>query len=171
MARDKGKRGERAVIDWLQPIVDEVYTSCGLKPVLLQRNTIQSDRGGSDLVGLPWLSAEVKNVENDSPGLLAEWWNQTEAQARQWAQPGKRLMPVLFYMRNRRPIRVRMRGILFDSESEGEAREAWANALVDVSAEDFENYFRQRLKHELQRQYGKDPAYARWLQEGNSPCG
>lgn len=151
MARDKGKRGERAVIDWLQPIVDEVYTSLGLKPVLLQRNTIQSDRGGSDLVGLPWLSAEVKNVENDSPGLLDSWWEQTERQAREWSQPNRPLMPVLFYMRNRRPIRVRMCGILFDTESEGGVRDAWCNALVDVSAEHFELYFRQRLRAELMK--------------------
>ena len=150
MARDKGKRGERKVIDWLQPLVDQICDELCIKRICLQRNTIQSDRGGTDVVGLDWMAAEVKNVENDTPGLLDTWWKQCEEQAREWSRPRLPPMcPVLFYMRNNRPIRVRMYGILYDKESTGKAREAWCNALVDVSAAAFEPYFVQRTKAEL----------------------
>lgn len=146
MARNKGKRGERAVIDWLQPITDEIYRDVGLNPVLLQRNTVQSDRGGTDIVGLDWLAAEVKNVENDSPGLLDSWWEQCLEQSERWSKPGKPMTPVLFYMRNRRPIRVRMNGFAC---CVGSSPLIYAQGLVDISAEAFEVYFRARLRHEL----------------------
>jgi hypothetical protein len=59
------------------------------------------------------------------------------------------MCPVLFYMRNNRPFRVRMYGVIYDKESTGKARDAWCNALVDVSAAAFEPYFVQRTKAEL----------------------
>lgn len=145
MARNKGKRGERMVIDWLQPIVDEVCVQLGVKQVLLQRNTVQSDRGGSDIVGLPWLAAEVKNCESNGPAQLDKWWDQTEQQARDWSTQTQMLTPVLFYTSNHRPIRVRMKGALWCEH----VHTIYGAALVDVSAEAFENYFRMRLLHEF----------------------
>jgi hypothetical protein len=153
MARNKGKRGERAVIDWLQPLVDSICDELYIKRLILQRNTIQSDKGGTDIVGIDWMAAEVKNVENDTPGLLDSWWQQCVDQAEKWSVSGRpRLCPVLFYMRNRRPIRVRMFGIIFDKNSRDTAREVWCNAVIDIDRESFENYFIQRTKLELQKE-------------------
>ena len=79
MARSKGQRGEREIVALLQAVVNEVYTAYNRKVIstteselvqyrtlevpLLQRNTIQSDRGGYDIVGLDWLAPEVKVPE------------------------------------------------------------------------------------------------------------
>ncbi len=144
-SRDKGIRGERLVIDWLQPIVDEVVNDLGLKSVSLQRNTIQSDKGGSDLHGLQWLAAEVKNCEADGPAAIDDWWEQCRAQAEEWSTERQPLTPVLFYTRAHRPIRVRMFGWL----ACGHAKGIFAGAVCDVSAEQFEAYFKLRLKYEF----------------------
>lgn len=149
MARNKGKRGERMIIDWLQPIVDEICLELSIKQVLLQRNTVQSDRGGSDIVGLNWLAAEVKNCESQGPANLDKWWEQTKEQAESWSDHRTKLTPVLFYTSNHRPIRVRMMGALAVPEDQFAA---WVYSIVDVSAEDFERYFRSRLTLELQKQ-------------------
>src|SRR5438045_4158293 len=74
MSRNKGKRAERQVIDLLQPIVDHCYKEAGLKPLLLQRNTVQSDQGGFDIIGLEWLALEVKHQEILN---VDAWWQQT----------------------------------------------------------------------------------------------
>lgn len=101
-ARSKGQRGEREVIDLLQPHVDEVSQYNQVEPPLLQRNTLQSDQGGFDIVGLPGFALEVKRVETDQPGQVAKWWEQSVRQA------GKDLEPVLFYRQNSRPWKVRV---------------------------------------------------------------
>lgn len=44
----------------------------------IQRNLAQSDRGGHDLIGLPYYAIEVKNVEQFS---LPKFWGQTVVQA------------------------------------------------------------------------------------------
>ena len=103
-SRSKGIRGERLVIDWLQPIVDATVAKLGATPVLLQRNTIQSDVGGVDIVGLDWLAPEVKNCAKDTPAMVEGWW----AQAKGQAADGQ--VPVLFYKTGRRPFRIRMEG-------------------------------------------------------------
>lgn len=161
MARDKGKRGERMIIDWLQPIVDDLTAETGHKQITLQRNTIQSDKGGTDIVGIDWMAAEVKNCEQDNPAALEGWWKQCLDQALEWSRPGHvPLCPVLFYTRNHRPIRVRMYGILHDRQSVGIAHDCWRNAVVDISAEDFEAYFRQRTKAELLMALAREEALA-----------
>lgn len=80
-ARNKGKRGEREIIDALQPHVDEVADFVGVDRPQLQRNTLQSDKGGYDIVGLPGFALEVKRVENDIPSAVAGWWKQAVRQA------------------------------------------------------------------------------------------
>jgi len=146
MSRNKGKRGERAVIDWLQPLCDEITTRLGISPVRLQRNTVQSDQGGSDIIGLDWLSAEVKNCEAQGPAALASWWDQTEQQARDWPKAnGATRVPVLFYTRNHNPIRVRTWGIIYANDD----KESFTYATIDVSADDWAKYFYQRTTKEL----------------------
>lgn len=99
---NKGKRGEREVVKLLQPIVDKVYSAypmLGDAPAI-QRNTLQSDKGGFDLVGLDWLAPEVKFQESFN---LSGWWAQTERQA------ATHQTPVLIYRRSRVSWRVRIK--------------------------------------------------------------
>ena len=102
-ARNKGQRGEREVIDLLQPHVDEVSAFNQLQSPILQRNTLQSDRGGYDIVGLPGFGIEVKRVESDAPGQLASWWAQTVRQA-----IADNVEPVLFFRMNGKKWKVRV---------------------------------------------------------------
>lgn len=144
MSRNKGKRSEREIVHILQPIITSVYDDYikasgyvdeSFKTPILQRNTIQSDRGGFDIIGLDWLAIEVKHCETFG---LNDWWQQTVRQA------GNK-MPVLFYRKNNVAWRVRTHGVLFDAP----CRNAWSTAIVDISLEDFLNYFELRLKCEL----------------------
>lgn len=132
-SRAKGQRGEREVIDLLQPIVDEVTYDLGRKSMLLQRNTIQSDRGGYDIVGLPWFAPEVKWCEVKNVKL---WWEQ----ARKQAKEGQ--IPVLFYKSNHEPWRVVSYGGL---GCDG----AWIETTVEVDMHRFMIWFRLKLKAEL----------------------
>ena len=152
-SRSKGIRGERAVIDWLQPVCLEVHAALNTSALglsafgafakvplpCLQRNTLQSDKGGSDIAGLPWLAAEVKNCETDSPGQIETWWAQCVRQA----SPSQ--TPVLFYKRAHRPFRVRLLGGIG-------SQEPWLACVVDVDAATFETWFRARLALELEKQ-------------------
>lgn len=92
-SREKGKRGEREVVHILQAVVNEVY---GEKAPRIQRNTLQSDKGGYDLVGLEDFAIEVKRHEKLN---VKAWWKQTLRQAK-----GK--FPVLFYRQNSVPWSV-----------------------------------------------------------------
>ena len=133
MSRNKGKRAEREVIDWLQSIINEV---CPQLDLILQRNTVQSDRGGSDICGLDALAIELKHVENQSPGLIENWWAQTVKQAKSFRQVnGKPRTPILIYRKNRSPFRVRMEGGTW-AAGVGEA------CIVDIDAEAFGSWFR-----------------------------
>lgn len=137
-ALNKGKRAEREVINILQPIVAITYRAANIKPPVLQRNTIQSDDGGCDLVGLEWLALEVKHQETFH---LNDWWQQTVVQA---YRGGKQRVPVLWYKKNNVRWRVRMPGIVG-----GERDNSWHPAVIDIGMEDFLAYFKNKLTHEL----------------------
>ena len=134
--RSKGIRGERLVIDWLQPIVDATVAKLGASPVLLQRNTLQSDVGGIDIVGLRWLAPEVKNCAKDTPAMVEGWWQQACDQA----EDGQ--TPVLFYKVGRRPFRIRMAG-------GWGAGSVWNCGHVEISPSQFELWFTAMLEAEL----------------------
>lgn len=138
-SRNKGKRGEREIVNILQPVVDEVCAKNGFVQIELQRNTIQCDRGGYDIVGLDFLAIEVKHQEQLQPET---WWKQTVKQTK------KGQTPVLFYRKNRMDWRVRMPGVLFCATCKG----AWHEATVDISIECFLGYLRKRLL----QQFNKD---------------
>ena len=100
MARCKGARGEREVINLLQPIVDTAYKAAGLAPPQLKRtSSMQADGGGCDVHGLPWLALEVKRCETLQ---IEAWWRQCVQQAK----PGQ--LPVLVYRQNGRKWIVRL---------------------------------------------------------------
>jgi hypothetical protein len=131
-SRDKGQRGEREVIDLLQPIVDTAYKAAGREPPQLKRtSSMQADGGGCDVHGLPWLALEVKRCETLQ---IESWWRQCCEQAK----PGQ--LPVLVYRQNKRGWRVKLL-----------LQAAVTNTLlaVDVSAIDFLTYFEQLLRVQL----------------------
>jgi hypothetical protein len=99
-SRDKGARGEREIIDLLQPIVDTEYTFAGKEPPQLKRtSSTQADGGGCDITGIDWLALEVKRCETLQ---VEQWWRQCLAQAKLGQ------MPVLVYRQNGRQWRARL---------------------------------------------------------------
>ena len=145
-SREKGKRAERQVVQLLQPVVTEVYSALGCPDdqiPMLQRNTIQAHKGGYDIVGLDWLALEVKHQEKLQ---VADWWDQTTRQA------GFDKEPVLFYKCNNVRFRVVMLGQIeikgTVSEKDG-GRPRRVRTPVDISADVFLIYFRERLLAEL----------------------
>ena len=93
-SREKGKRGEREVARIIQDVVNDVF---GENAPRIQRNTLQSDKGGFDLVGLEDFAIEVKRHEKLN---VKAWWKQTVRQA------GKDKIPVLFYRQNNTPWNI-----------------------------------------------------------------
>lgn len=172
MARSKGQRGEREVAALLQAVVNEVYQaaghhvlteaereawrSCGKAASLaattipqIQRNTIQSDRGGFDLVGLDWLAIEVKRCETLQ---VESWWAQCKRQAGPIltmltppALVGYRKEPVLMYRQNHGQWHVRMLGDILVPKASRHVR-----CAVDITLQAFLTYFRTRLRAELE---------------------
>jgi len=136
-SRDKGQRAERAVIGLLQPVVNETYMERGLEPPILQRNTLQSDRGGYDITGLPWIALEVKHQEQLA---VDKWWDQTIKQAKNNTEP------VLFYKQNNIKFRVRLWARIY---IHGGHNHQWH--VVEMSPESFIDYFKARLITELER--------------------
>ncbi len=144
MSRDKGQRAERAAIALLQPVVNEEYAKRGLDAPRLQRNTLQSDKGGYDISGLLWLGLEIKHQETLA---IEKWWEQTVRQAKAGAEP------VLMYKQNniRFRARIMVHVPIFRSHQH--------LALVsDIDLESFLIYFRARLSAELD--YAKVEEYA-----------
>jgi hypothetical protein len=107
-SRNKGKRGEREVINMLQPIVDMLCKNAEVERIVLERDLMQSGRGGHDVVGLPGLAIEVKNCKTLA---LESWWKQTLQQA------GSDKEPILFYKVARVGWRVRARLLVMASGS------------------------------------------------------
>lgn len=138
MSRNKGARGERAVIQMLQPIVDVTYRRHGLTPPRLQRNSLQSDGGGFDAIaldrGLDWIAIEIKYAETFN---FAKWWEQAVRQA------GTTKAPVLLYRKNHVPWRCRR---LAHEHINGQA----CSTLVDISIDSFLAWFEQMLNWRLQ---------------------
>lgn len=134
--RAKGQNAERAVASFLQDAVDEVYQFNNLTPPELHRNLQQTQNGGFDLAGLPWIAIEVKHHARATKGLLTDWWEQTLRQA------GETFEPVLFYRTNGNPFRVRMFQFWHAGDKQGKL-------LVDISANDFLTWFRWRLHFEI----------------------
>lgn len=132
-SRNKGKRGEREVIVMLQPVVSQVYEAFGIEAPRLQRNQLQSDGGGFDIVGLDWMALEVKLQEKEA---VEAWWRQTLAQC------GQRQTPVLWYRRNNVEWKVRT---LVTMQAGGQ----WLTMPATMSVADWLRWFRARLVEEL----------------------
>lgn len=140
MSQNKGKRGERAVIELLQPILDEMYGAIGKAAPILQRNTLQFDQGGFDICGLPWLAIEVKNAEQFH---LDKWWEEAKEQAEKQSKHFHvEAVPVLMYKRNHVNFRIRMSGYIPCGEKK-------VRTVVDIAIDPFLVWFRERVRQEL----------------------
>ena len=132
-SRNKGANAEREVINMLQPIVDKVYAGSGLKSPLLERNTLQCNKGGSDVAGLPWLALEIKRQETEN---LNKWWEQTVLST-QLGQYG-----VLIHRGNRGKWKVRMHGALL-------SKDQIFQTVVDINLDSFLVWFQSMVENEL----------------------
>lgn len=132
----KGKRAEREIVKLLQPIIDKVYGEAGIIgndfPVL-QRNTLQSDKGGYDIVGLDWLAIEVKHQEQLS---INTWWQQTLKQTKSGQ------MPTLFYRKNN----VKWKVVIITGAWLGQGYMAVRSTL---DLEEYLEFFERRLRWEV----------------------
>jgi hypothetical protein len=126
--RAKGQRGERQVVKLLSNVVDAVRTRYGLPSVDIQRNTLQSDKGGHDLLGVEGFSIEVKFHEKE---FSSGWWLQCKSQATKYGG-----LPVLFYRRSQMRWRVMFQP---DVIIPGTARGISIPVMTDV--EDFIQWF------------------------------
>lgn len=103
----KGKNGEIEIKNILVAAMAEIENQMfaeGFSVKLHSENvtrcsSIQADKGGSDIVGIPWFSIEVKR--NQNLNLLESWWQQCCTQAKEHE------MPILFYRQNNRRWHVR----------------------------------------------------------------
>jgi hypothetical protein len=105
-SRTKGRLGEREIIDLLQPIVNEVYLTVEIPAPKLQRNSLQSDGGGFDIVGLDWIAIECKRCETLG---VSNWWAQCVRQA------GNDREPVLCYRQNGKAWRVQLYATMYSN--------------------------------------------------------
>ena len=136
MARNKGKRGEREIADMFIEVMKRVEHKLWKKGYSeeVKRNTLQSDRGGFDLVGIPGLAIEIKRQETLN---VNTWWQQTVKQA------GDKFMPVLIYRQNNKPWSVRTMAYLTCGQSG-----KWV--VSDVSIDDFLASYEIHYAHILQ---------------------
>ncbi len=89
-SRTKGQSGEREVAAIIRELTGHDV-----------RRRVRQHQGDSDLEGLPGWCIECKRHANTPPGLLAQWWRQTVAQAQ-----ASDTMPVLLYRGDRAGWRV-----------------------------------------------------------------
>lgn len=146
----KGKRAEREVANMLNPILVRLVESIQCDPVKLKRNLAQTQAGGFDLEGLPWIAIEIKHHQQVS---LGSWWAQTCGQAGtdQGGAPivGRKVRePVLIWKKHGGKWNVRMLGRL---EIEPGRR---LRVVVDVAMEAFLAWFEKRAEVELKKSVG-----------------
>lgn len=140
----KGKVGEREIKDAFIDLMRKAEQSCGRTGVSenVKRNTLQSDRGGDDIVGIPLLSIEVKRQEALS---VNTWWKQCLANAnKQHAQP------VLIYRQNRKAWRVVTFAVL---QQPTYVSMAWVR--VEMTFEDFMSWYDAVYREWLWTTYGR----------------
>lgn len=143
----KGKRAERNIASALNPILERLVAGIGCDPVKLKRNLAQTQQGGFDLEGLPWIAIEIKHHKAVS---LGSWWAQCCQQAgcdtggapivgRTYREP------VLIWKQHGGKWNVRMLGRL---EIEKGRR---LRVVVDVSWDAFLVWFEKRAEVELRK--------------------
>lgn len=129
---NKGKNGEREVVNLLQPMVDEIYARIGAPAPKIVRNQMQTAVGGYDLEGLPWIAIEVKRQEQLS---LNAWWAQVLKACKDDQHP------IVIYRQNRQKWRVLMWGWMWTGGT------GHHKARVEVTYEEFCEWFKATCLH------------------------
>lgn len=147
-SRAKGARGEREVIQLLQPVVDAVCKDLEQPTMVLRRNADQRYAPDQyDIIGLPWLAIEVKRVENLSG--MNSWWSQVTAAT------GLYQIPVLFYRQNHKPWHIRTKlpvSILPGTNLRSHQSGAYPlEVVVDMKITEWLAWFEKKLRYELSR--------------------
>lgn len=140
----KGKAGEREIKDAFIDCMRKQEIETGRTGVSenVKRNTLQSDRGGDDIVGIPLLSIEVKRQEALS---INTWWKQCLDNAlKQKAQP------VLIYRQNRKAWRVVTYVVL---QQPMYANMSWVRA--EMTFDDFMSWYGTLYREWLWTDYGR----------------
>lgn len=134
-SRDKGGRGEREAMSYLQPVVDRVCEEMGRERLVLRRNQDQRwAKKQYDLIGVPWMCLEVKRQE-DMSGIEG-WWRQTLAAC------GHRQYPVLMYRPNYQKWKVRMK-------IHAAAGDQWSWLTVTIDIDTFLEWFESMLRYRM----------------------
>lgn len=133
-SKQKGKRGEKEVIEILTGALNELSSLVDTHklPILRQSATAK----GHDLNGVEGLAIEVKRQETLH---LDKWWQQASEQAElMLKKTGRTHQPVLIYKQNRKAWRVRMQvqlpyenGVHF--------------VIGEISMEDFLRWFKSHV--------------------------
>lgn len=142
----KGKRGEREILKYFVQAMRRVEFNTDLPgdSARVKRNTMQADRGGDDLHGLPLVSVEVKRAETLN---IASWWQQCEIQcAAQSAAHAEPKLPVLFYRQSRKPWSVMTYVALTNAQGA-----VTCYVVGTLTSEDFFDYYAQLYREELER--------------------
>lgn len=135
--QNKGKEGERQFVKYLQPMVNEVYEDLGLQAPEIHRNQNQSALGGYDIDGVPWLAIEIKRQEQLS---INAWWKQVLNATREGQEP------LLAFRQNRQKWRFMVWSYCHTGG------EGFVQVRAELNKEDFENWFKQRLKYEAMKE-------------------
>lgn len=145
--RKKGRSGEQEVATLFRGWVEEVRETLGWEAErmpAIKRNQMQTagmhrGEGQGDIVGIDWLSVEVKRVENDNKSNMSSWWEQAKSQAARGAEP------VLFWRLNGSQWNVKLYGWL------ALPNDRRVRAPVVITDSIFAVWFKERLKFELRR--------------------
>ena len=140
----KGKVGEREIKDAFIELMRKAEQSTGRTGVSenVKRNTLQSDRGGDDIVGIPLLSIEVKRQETLN---VNTWWKQCLDNAIK-----QRAQPVLIYRQNRKAWRVVTYAVLQQPRF---ASMSWTRC--EMTLEDFMQWYDAIYREWLWTEYGR----------------
>lgn len=138
-SQQKGKSGEREACKLMQAILDKAVEDSGTGKAgsrHVQRNTLQADGGGCDLVGVPGMAIEVKR---HAVLRVNSWWEQTVKQAERIGGS----IPVLLYRQDRGKWQARIYAKLPVN------REEALTMPVDLGMSDFTVWAVEYLKARL----------------------
>jgi hypothetical protein len=134
-SRNKGANAEREIVRMLQPIVDKIYKVYDMEEIpLLERNTLQCNKGGSDIAGLEWMALEIKRQETLD---LDKWWEQSRAATK------KGQTTILLYRQNGRKWRCQTHGALIYGN---DIASGHSIIRVDFNIEDFLDWFANKVE-------------------------
>lgn len=145
----KGKAGEREACKLMQAILDKALEKSGTgKPGSrhVQRNTLQADGGGADLIGIPGMAVEIKR---QAVLRVETWWKQAVSQAE--LQGGQ--VPVLLYRQDRKQWQARIYAKLPID------REEALTMPVDLSIKEFSEWAVEYLVKRLQAEAAIAPIF------------